>query len=600
VSATTLRGSRRRSLILACIAVAFAAADTYVVVLALPDMMTGVGLTIVELQRAAPIVSGFLLGYVAMLPLIGRISDLRGRVPVLVGSLVVFAIGSLITATAFDLDTMVAGRFLQGAGGGGLVPATLGLVADLWPPERRGLPLGAVGAVQELGSVLGPLYGAVVLAIGDWRLIFWLNLGFGVALAAALWLAHTSAAPRAQNGPSDLGGAAPPSRPRAAPDVLGAVLAVLTLVALALLMIEPEVLTSNVTLGLAYVPYTGDSRWLTPLAVAVAGLAVLFVAWELFARRPLLDLRGLRRLSHQTDMIGALLLGLALAGVVLAFATADPQVQVFSPIGPWLLAASALAGILFVWRQRTAPHPLVTRGGISATPAWGSLAVSFFVGASLIAALVDIPVFARVTVYKGSQLGAALVLVRFLVALPLGALAGGWLTRRISPGLLTAGGMALSAVAFAAMTRWGLDSLHGAAATVALVAGGFGFGLAIAPVNAAMLAATDAGAHGVASALLVVSRMIGMLVGISVLTTLGLRHFYTVTARLPTPKQVCGTDVVCDAYTTTIKEAALAQMHGIFFGAMIAALVAGGLALVLFRKVSAAGTSTTELLRAGA
>src|SRR3712207_7703480 len=63
---------------MAAVAVAFAAADTYVVVLALPDMMTGVGVPIDQLQRAAPIVSGFLLGYVAMLPLIGRIADLRG------------------------------------------------------------------------------------------------------------------------------------------------------------------------------------------------------------------------------------------------------------------------------------------------------------------------------------------------------------------------------------------------------------------------------------------------------------------------------------------------------------------------------------------
>ena len=70
-----------RLLGLAAVAVAFAAADTYVVVLALPDMMGSVGLSIDQLQRAAPIVSGFLLGYVAMLPLIGRIADLRGRTP---------------------------------------------------------------------------------------------------------------------------------------------------------------------------------------------------------------------------------------------------------------------------------------------------------------------------------------------------------------------------------------------------------------------------------------------------------------------------------------------------------------------------------------
>ena len=88
-----------------------------------------------------------------MLPLIGRIADLRGRVPVLVMSLMVFAAGSLVTALAYDLPSMVAGRFLQGVGGGGLVPATLALVADLYPVERRGVPLGIVSAVQEIGSV---------------------------------------------------------------------------------------------------------------------------------------------------------------------------------------------------------------------------------------------------------------------------------------------------------------------------------------------------------------------------------------------------------------------------------------------------------------
>ena len=66
------------------------------------------------------------------------------------------------------------------------MPATLALVADLYPPQRRGVPLGVVGAVQELGSVLGPLYGALVLAVGDWQAIFWLNLAVGLVLAAAL------------------------------------------------------------------------------------------------------------------------------------------------------------------------------------------------------------------------------------------------------------------------------------------------------------------------------------------------------------------------------------------------------------------------------
>src|ERR1043165_3102111 len=140
----------RLLLALAAVAVAFAAADTYVVVLALPDMMSTARIPIDQLQRAAPIVSGFLLGYVAMLPLIGRIADLRGRVPVLVMALVLFALGSLITTVAYDMPSIVAGRFLQGVGGGGLGPPPLALVPDLSPVERRGAPRGVVAAVQTI------------------------------------------------------------------------------------------------------------------------------------------------------------------------------------------------------------------------------------------------------------------------------------------------------------------------------------------------------------------------------------------------------------------------------------------------------------------
>ncbi len=214
-------------------AVAFAAADTYVVVLALPEMMGSVGIPIDQLQRAAPIVSGFLLGYVAMLPLIGRIADLRGRLPVLTAALVVFAVGSLVTALAYDLPSMVAGRFLQGVGGGGLVPATLALVADLYPVERRGVPLGIVSAVQELGSVIGPLFGAVVLALADWPAIFLINLAVGLVLAAAI---------RAAGGPRPVeDGASPDSSTATAPARLGrrSLLLLITLVFGAIVFIRP-------------------------------------------------------------------------------------------------------------------------------------------------------------------------------------------------------------------------------------------------------------------------------------------------------------------------------------------------------------------------
>jgi MFS family permease len=574
----TGRGARLL-LALAAVAVAFAAADTYVVVLALPDMMTSVGLSVDELQRAAPIVSGFLLGYVAALPLVGRVADVRGRVPVLVGSLVVFALGSLVTAAAYNLDSMVVGRFLQGVGGGGLVPATLALVADIYPVERRGVPLGVVGAVQEVGSVVGPLYGAVLIAVADWRAIFAVNLAVGLVLAAALSTV-THRGPRGHR-----------------PDLLGVAIAGLALVALVLVMVQPSFLTTNVTLGLGFVPATGGSRWLSPVGIAFVVLTVAFGLRCWFAERPVLAVRRWGAVARVADLPGATLLGLALAGVVVAFATADPQVAVFSPAGPWLLLASAALAWVFWWRNRTTRNPLVPPGAFASAPAWGSLVVSFFIGSALIAALVDIPIFARVTVYPSSQLDAALVLVRLLVALPVGALLGGLLIKRVPAGLVTAAGMALALVGFVWMAHWGLTSLAHPVATVPLVMTGLGFGLALAPVNAALLAATDAAVHGVTSALLVVARMVGMLVGISALTTIGLRRYYAVQIDLPAPSDVCTTGTRCSAYTTLLKEAGLAQLQTVFVGAAVCAGLAGVVALVTFWSARTRGVSTAEIMR---
>ena len=575
-------GAARWLLGLAAVAVAFAAADTYVVVLALPEMMASAGLSAEELQRAAPIVSGFLLGYVAVLPLVGRIADLRGRLPVLVGSLLVFSVGSLVTAAAYDLPSVVAGRFLQGVGGGGLVPATLALVADLYPPHRRGVPLGVVGAVQEIGSVLGPLYGAVVLAVADWRAVFWTNLVVGLGLAAAVRRAGAGGAPE---------GGDPDGRRRGPPDLVGLGLLVLALVVTVLVLQPPAVLTTDVTLGLAFLPVVGSSRWLAPVGLLLGLLLLLLVLRCLTAPRPLVDLRSWPALARAVDLGGAALLSTALGAVVLAFATADPEVQVFSPAGPPLLVLAAVATVGFVLRNRAARHPLVPAAALRPPAAWGALAVSFFVGAGLIAALVDIPVFARVTVHPDSQLLAALVLVRFLVALPVGALVGGWLTQRVAAGPLTAAGMVLAAVGFVGMSRWGLTSLDAPAATVPLVLGGLGFGLALAPVNAALLASTTASVHGVASALLVVARMVGMLVGISALTTLGLRRFYAAQDDLPTPLEVCGGGRTrCAEFELLLQEAGLVQLQSVFVGGALCCAVAGVLALVLLR-----GAGTREV-----
>lgn len=560
---------------LAAVAVAFAAADTYVVVLALPDMMGSVGIPIDELQRGAPIVSGFLLGYVAMLPLIGRIADLRGRVPVLVASLLVFAIGSLVTALSYDLATLVVGRFLQGVGGGGLIPATLALVADLYPVERRGVPLGIVSAVQEIGSVVGPLYGAVILASSDWRVIFAVNLVVGLVLAALIrWVSLRD--------PGEPPGEAPPPG-RGRFDWSSLALLAVVLLAGFLVFVEPSSLLRDITWGQLFIPVAGSSRWATPLGLVTIGAALLLFVRCWTARRPLVDVRGWWATIREADLAGAVLLALALGGVILAFATGDPRVEVFAPQGWWYLLGAVVATVVLVWHLRTEERPLVPRGAFRRTPAWGAMLVSLFVGAALIAALIDIPIFARTTVYPDSQLLAALVLVRFLVALPVGAVVGGYLIRTLPAGAVAAGGMVLAALGFVLMSQWDLTTLSGWSANVSLLVGGLGFGLALAPVNAAVLASTESDVHGLASAGVVVSRMVGMLVGISALTTIGLRRYYAETRDVPPPKEVCGGPSRCAAFDDLLRHAGIAQEHTVFAGAAVCALIAAVLALMLFR-----------------
>jgi MFS family permease len=577
----------RALLALAAVAVAFAAADTYVVVLALPDIMHGIGLSVDQLQRGAPIVSGFLLGYVAMLPLIGRIADLRGRPPVLVAGLVVFAFGSLVTALAYDLPMMITGRFLQGVGGGALVPATLALVADLYPAERRGVPLGIVSAVQELGSVLGPLLGAAVLAVADWQAIFGINLMAGVVLAVAIARASRDGSDRTATR-------------RAGPslDLVGAALLTVMLVAGIVLRLRPASLVSDLTWGRLWIPAVGLSDWMTPLGLTTLGAGVLLVLRCLTGRRPLVDLRGWYASARDADLTGAVLLAIALGGIVLAFATADPKVQVFSAQGGWYLLAAGLAAVALVVHLRRAEAPLIPRAALAARPAWGSVAVSFLVGAALVAALIDVPLFARSTVYPDSQVLAALVLVRFLVALPVGAVLGGLLVRRLPAAAVTAAGMLLAAGGFCWMSTWGTDSLSSWVATLPLLIGGLGFGLALPPVNAAVLATTDAAVHGLAGALVVVARMVGMLVGVAGLTTLGLRRYYAEQADLPPVREVCGGASRCTAFNDLIRAAGIAQEHTVFTGAAVVALAAAGLALVLLRGAPTRGVDPSEAMQA--
>ena len=531
-------------------AVALAAADTYVVVLALPDMMAGVGLGIEAFQRATPIVSGFLLGYVCTLPLVGRAADVVDRVRVLRWCLTIFIVGSVITALAVELWLLVGSRFLQGVGGGGLVPATVALVADRWPPERRGLPLGVIGGVQEAGAVLGPVAGGLVLAVADWRAIFWL----AAAAAAAMWVLIGALEGR------DPAAAPAPRAARSGPSRrLTRVSTLVAGAALAVALWSPPALVSEVTVGALLAPMVGTSRVASPLGiVALAGLALAAS----------LAIPRWSWVTREIDLVGAALLAVALGSLVLTFSVADAQREVVGAVGWTLLPVGALASALAYWRHRVARTPLIPRGVLRGRAGWATV-VSLFVGAALVTVVVDIPLLARLT-WTSSQAAAALVLVRFLAAMPVGAVFGGWLLRRLPPGAVAAAGLALAAGALAVATTWGVSTLRDApvSVTLVLVSCGLGFGLALAPVNAAALEDGSAASHGVVSSLVVVGRMVGMIVGLALLTTIGLRRYYDAVRALPDQSDV-----------PALLATAVVQVQTVFAGGAVCAALGALVAL---------------------
>ena len=320
---------RRLRLGLASAGLFLAALDAYAVVTLLPQMMAAVDVSINDIQAATPILSGFLGGYVIAMPLLGTFSDARGRLPAYAAAMAAFGLGSTLTALSASLPLLVTGRALQGLGGGALVPLTLALAADLYPVGRRAVPIGGVSAVQEAGSVFGPLYGAWLAGVlGDWRGVFWLNLPLGAVILAVLWYV--------QRRPNRAGGASstPQPEPGARIDWVGAGLLGLGLGLLVLALypddpsrrpVDALALPAGIAAAIVLGLFGWSQRRLAPLVAA--GLVRSRVFWTSMGANlltgvalvvALVDVPLLARAAFGLDTLGAgLLLSRLLVGVPL-------------------------------------------------------------------------------------------------------------------------------------------------------------------------------------------------------------------------------------------------------------------------------------------
>lgn len=142
--AITTGRSRRIAIGAGSLAVLLGALDTYVVVTIMVDIMADIGIPVNKIQQVTPIITLYLLGYIAAMPLLGRLSDRVGRKLVLQLSLAAFAVGSVVTALAEDRPVLMIGRVIQGVASGALLPVTLALAADLWSAKSRAGVLGGI------------------------------------------------------------------------------------------------------------------------------------------------------------------------------------------------------------------------------------------------------------------------------------------------------------------------------------------------------------------------------------------------------------------------------------------------------------------------
>lgn len=176
----------RRVLVVLFFGVLMAALDIAIVGPALTAIRDAFAL---DERSAAWIFNTFVLFNLLGLPLMAKLGDVYGRRNVYVVDVLLFAVGSLVVATAPSFGVLLVGRALQGLGTSGIFPVAGAVVGDTFPPEKQGRTLGILGAVFGLAFIIGPMIAGVLLLAG-WRWLFVVNLvlaaGVGVAAVRVL------------------------------------------------------------------------------------------------------------------------------------------------------------------------------------------------------------------------------------------------------------------------------------------------------------------------------------------------------------------------------------------------------------------------------
>lgn len=341
--------SPRRVLAIASLGAAVAFVDATIVNIAFPNIERSFkGTSIASLSW---VLNAYNIVFAAFLVAAGRIADLLGWRRVFVFGLELFTGASLLCALAPSAGSLVAFRVLQALGAAFLVPASLALVLNAFPPERRSHGVALLSAVAAAAAGLGPSLGGLLVAASNWRLVFLVNIPIGAAgvLLARRQLVESRA----------------PGR-RRMPDLLGALLFALAIAALVLGVVKGE-------------PWGwGSARVIGAFAAALV-LGAIFVWRCTWHRSPIIDLQLLRirtfsAANGMTVIAAAGFYGYTLTNVL--FLTGVWRYTVLKAglaLTPGPFVAAAVAGPTSRLVQRIGHRPVLVAGGLI----WGGAVVWF-------------------------------------------------------------------------------------------------------------------------------------------------------------------------------------------------------------------------------